>query len=201
MRCSLVMSGSLVLLSAQGGCASLKRLGQGLDAVPIFTTDSCPWDGLDVPEREVEVVRALDGDTFSTTEGESVRLLGINAPEIAHPDQAEECWGPESADWLAQQLNGQVVKLAFDAECTDKYGRTLAYVYASSSGTTTLVDTADTGSTSSTFDVLINEESVRLGESIVFEDFDDIKLRDVLYDAQAVAEREGVGLWGTCESP
>ena len=32
------------------------------------------------------------------------------------------------------------------------------------------------------------------------EDFDDIKLKDVLYDAQAVAKREAAGLWGVCES-
>jgi endonuclease YncB( thermonuclease family) len=173
---------------------------KGLDVVPIFTTDTCAFDGLESASREVYVARTLDGDTFETDTGESVRLLGINTPEIAHPEQAEECWGPESADWLAEELTGLTVQLTFDKECTDIYGRTLAYV-RTSTGYVAL-DTADTGSSTATldWDVLVNEQSVRLGESVVYEDFDDVKLATVLYDAQAVAEREGAGLWGVCES-
>lgn len=154
-----------------------------LDAVPILNGVSC------APDREAEVLRVLDGDTFETTEGETIRFLGINAPEIAHPDQDEECWGPESASWMTEQLTGQVVKLGFDATCLDVYGRTLAYVWTQ--GT-------DTGDTSD--DLLLNTESVRQGQSRVFEDFDDIKLADILYAAEAVAQRESFGLWGVCES-
>ncbi len=199
-----------VLVASLVGC-------KGLDRVPILTADPCSFNGVDYTSREVYIARVLDGDTINTDTGESIRLLGINAPEIAHPDQAVECWGPESADWMTQKLTSQTVQLKFDAECTDLYGRTLAYVFASSaaisgsttitsdSGTvvTTTTDTADTGDTgtigttsSSTYDLLINEESVREGQSIVFEAFDNIKLKSVLYDAQAVAQRENVGLWG-----
>lgn len=156
---------------------------RGLDVVPVLDVDNC------APSRTAEVARTLDGDTFETTDGETIRLLGINAPEIAHPDQDVECWGPESADWLAEQLSGQVIRLAFDAECTDLYGRTLAYVWTIGE---------DTGDSSD--DVLINEQSVREGESRVYEDFDNIKLADVLYAAEAVAKRDAVGLWGVCES-
>ncbi|MSP57220.1 MAG: hypothetical protein EXR69_16735 [Myxococcales bacterium] len=188
------------------GCSVGCSVGcNGLDVVPIFTTDTCEHNGLDVASREVTVAYPLDGDTFETTEGETVRLLGVDAPEIEHPTIAEECWGPQSADWLAAELTGQRVQLAFDKECVDTYGRTLAYVRVSSSGAGTVVDTGDTADTgqasgSIEFDLLINEQSVRLGQSTVYEDFDDIKLKDVLYAAQAVAQRESAGLWGVCES-
>ena len=173
---SLLAMPLLLSMALLSGC-------KGLDVVPILNGDNC------APTREVTVARTLDGDTFETTEGESIRLLGINAPEIAHPDQDVECWGPESGDWLAAQLTDQTVKLGFDAECTDLYGRTLAYVWTLGTYTG---DTSD--------DVLINEQSVREGESRVYEDFDDIKLADILYEAQAVAQRESSGLWGVCES-
>jgi endonuclease YncB( thermonuclease family) len=164
---------SLLLMS---GC-------KGLDVVPLLGADSC------APVRDAVVARTLDGDTFETTEGETIRLLGINAPEIAHPDQDVECWGPESADWLAEQLTDQTVKLGFDTECADMYGRTLAYVWTIGE---------DTGDTSD--DVLINVQSVREGQSRVYEDFDDIKLADFLYEAEAEARQDVVGLWGVCES-
>ena len=185
--------------------ASLLVGCKGLGVVPIFTTDTCPYNGLEVASREVTVERTLDGDTFETSAGETVRLLGVNAPEIEHPTIAEECWGPQSADWLAGELTGQRVQLSFDKECTDTYGRTLAYVRMSSTGAGTVVDTGDTADTGGSsgsveFDLLINEQSIRLGQSVVYEDFDDIKLRDVLYAAQAVAQRESAGLWGVCES-
>jgi endonuclease YncB( thermonuclease family) len=48
--------------------------------------------------------------------------------------------------------------------------------------------------------VLINEEIIRAGAARVYEEFDDIKLAPVLYDAEAVAQRGEAGLWGVCES-
>lgn len=165
---------------------------RGLDAVPVFTNDECPvygdTAGLSASSREAVVARTLDGDTFETEDGETVRLLGVNSPEIEHPDQAEECWGPEAADYSASQLTGQTVRLGFDQTCTDTYGRTLAYVW--------LVGDPATDDD----DVLYNEAIVRAGAARVYEDFDDIKLAPVLYDAEAVAQRENAGLWGICES-
>ncbi|MFN7143665.1 MAG: thermonuclease family protein, partial [Myxococcota bacterium] len=70
---------------------------RGLDSVDIVAGEHC------APDREVEIACVLDGDTFQVGEcgGESVRLLGVAAPEIAHNDsEVDECWGPESASWL-----------------------------------------------------------------------------------------------------
>ncbi len=165
---------------------------KGLDVVPTFSVDECPVygdaNGATASSREAVVARTLDGDTFETEDGETVRLLGVNSPEIEHPDQAEECWGPEAADWAEETLTGQTVRLGFDHTCTDKYGRTLAYIW-------TVGDPETTDD-----DVLINEAIIRAGAARVYEDFDDIKLAPVLYDAEAVAQREEAGLWGVCES-
>ena len=61
---------------------------------------------------------------------ESVRFLGIDTPEIAHPDQPEECFGPEAtARTEALIPPGTEVRLERDLEARDRFDRLLAYVY------------------------------------------------------------------------
>ncbi len=80
-------------------------------------------------DRWVHVVRVYDGDTFRTTSGERVRLLGINAPEVAHNRQREQVMGHEASIRLQQLISGKTVRLSFDKVRQDDYGRTLAHVY------------------------------------------------------------------------
>lgn len=79
--------------------------------------------------RQVRVHRVLDGDTFETTDGERIRLLGIDAPEVAHHGQPGEKHGREARAALLQLIDGQPVRLQSGAEHQDRYGRTLAWVY------------------------------------------------------------------------
>lgn len=151
-----------------------------LDRVPVFAGGGC------APERVETVACVYDGDTFrvGSCDGESIRMLGINAPELQNDEGVEECWAGPSANWLQELLTGAVVTLRFDEVCTDAYDRTLAYVY---------VETEDGDP------FLVNEASVREGQSRVYEDFDDILLADLLYSAQDYAQRTGAGLWGECQ--
>ncbi|MCX6431812.1 MAG: thermonuclease family protein [Actinobacteria bacterium] len=80
------------------------------------------------------VERVVDGDTVHVrVEGQdvTVRMIGINTPETVKPDAPIECFGPESSDFAKATLTGQPVTLEFDDSqgMTDKYGRTLAYVW------------------------------------------------------------------------
>ena len=45
----------------------------------------------------------------------------------------------------------------------------------------------------------MNQWVILKGYARVYEDFDDILQRDVLYTAQYAAEAASAGLWGTCE--
>jgi micrococcal nuclease len=80
------------------------------------------------------VVRVVDGDTLivSINNGDhTIRLLNVDTPETKDPNQPVECLGPQAADYLAEQLPpGTAVRLEFDAERHDRYGRTLAGVFA-----------------------------------------------------------------------
>lgn len=77
----------------------------------------------------------IDGDTIVVGyEGrdEKIRLIGINTPEIHHPTKGVEPYGYEAKRFVEGILKpGDRVKLEFDIQSRDKYGRLLAYVYLS----------------------------------------------------------------------
>ncbi len=86
---------------------------------------------------ETRVVRVIDGDTVVVKEGAEkvrIRLIGVDAPEIVHPDyEKNDYYGPESKACLAQMIEGTTVLLVYDGPGKkpkkDDYGRTLAYIY------------------------------------------------------------------------
>ncbi len=79
----------------------------------------------------VLIVHVIDGDTIETSEGERIRLLGIDAPEVAHHGREGERFGNDSTRWLSRQIEGKIVTLRVGREPLDRYGRTLAWVYTS----------------------------------------------------------------------
>lgn len=75
--------------------------------------------------KTVNVERVIDGDTVVTSAGEHVRLLGINAPETS----SHEPFSLEAKSYLESLVLNKSVRLEFTNERTDKYGRTLAYLF------------------------------------------------------------------------
>jgi micrococcal nuclease len=177
----------LALLSVLLGCRTL-------DDVPLQVGALC-----DVP-REATVVRVLDGDTIQvdSCEGDTIRFLGVSAPEVIHdvadactsgtpgPADEEQCFGPEARTALSELLTGKVVRLEFDTRCTDIHERMLAYVYLP-------------GGEVNGEDLLVNEWLIRNGYAEVYEAFDDILLAEVLYTAEYAAKGSNAGLWAACE--
>lgn len=74
------------------------------------------------------VASVIDGDTIVLDTGEKVRYLMIDTPEIT--SGKHDCYGQEARDYNEQLVLDQEVTLTYDVECTDKYGRLLAYVEA-----------------------------------------------------------------------
>ncbi len=70
------------------------------------------------------IATVLDGDTVELESGERIRYLLVNTPELSSND----CWATEAANFNAQLVAGRDVHLAYDDDCTDPYGRLLAYV-------------------------------------------------------------------------
>lgn len=78
-----------------------------------------------------KVVRVSDGDTIKLDDGRSVRVLGVNAPELAHGNRPAQPLANEArlaAQAFIQRAGGKV-RLGFEREKADRYGRLLAHVY------------------------------------------------------------------------
>lgn len=81
----------------------------------------------------VSVLRVVDGDTLLLTDHTRVRLLGVDSPEVLKPETPVEPWGPEASQFTRQFIAGKRLRLQFDRERADAYGRRLAYVWVADS--------------------------------------------------------------------
>lgn len=70
----------------------------------------------------VNVERIIDGDTL-IADGKSTRLLGINSPERG------ELYYLEAKQFLEEMALNRTGRLEFGRERTDRYNRTLAYIF------------------------------------------------------------------------
>ncbi|MBA7541590.1 hypothetical protein ES705_33906 [subsurface metagenome] len=76
------------------------------------------------------VVRVLDGDTIILDNGETVRLIGVDAPEIHHPEIPVQRFGEEATEFLRRFAEGFECTLEYEPNnIRDLYGRLLAYVF------------------------------------------------------------------------
>ena len=73
----------------------------------------------------VDVERVIDGDTL-IADGKSTRLLGINSPERG------ELYYAEAKQFLEEMTLNKTGRLEFGRERTDRYNRTLAYIFINS---------------------------------------------------------------------
>jgi len=118
-----------------------------------------------------------DGDTIQLLDGRKIRFLGINTPEIEHPNQPEQAGGMEAKQWLTQQLKGKKVRLEFDIEKQDKYHRYLAHLFTKQG-------------------LHLNKELVRLGLASMNIYPPNLKFVPELQVAEQEAERNKRGIWG-----
>ncbi len=81
----------------------------------------------------VHVVRVVDGDTIQVCcvggRKENARYIGVNTPETKHPTKGVEYFGKEASEANRNLVVGKTMRLEFDVEQRDRYGRLLAYVY------------------------------------------------------------------------
>jgi len=91
---------------------------------------------------KIAVTRVKDGDTIKVANGESVRLIGIDCPEMHESDKLYrdarrtgkdiatiQAMGKKAYTFANGLLAGKTVRLEFDVDQRDKYGRLLAYVF------------------------------------------------------------------------
>jgi micrococcal nuclease len=75
------------------------------------------------------VTRVIDGDTLLLSNGERVRLIGVDTPELHHPLKPVQYFAEEAFQFTRTMAEGKEVRLEYDWRRRDRYGRLLAYVY------------------------------------------------------------------------
>lgn len=72
-----------------------------------------------------------DGDTLKLSDGRTIRLIGINAPELARDGKQAEAYSSEAKNTLGHLFKkGNTISLVYGADKKDRYGRILAHIYS-----------------------------------------------------------------------
>lgn len=134
-----------------------------------------------------QVSAVIDGDTARLSNGRLVRYLGIDAPETHHKEgerwvEAFEPFSREAAAFNRDCVEGRSVRLEYDAEKTDDYGRLLVYVYVDG--------------------VMVNERLLEEGLAKVLIIPPNGKYERKFHALSDQSRRQGKGLWsGTAKPP
>jgi micrococcal nuclease len=132
---------------------------------------------------DVRVTRVVDGDTIHVAIGgrdEPVRYIGMDTPESKKPDTPVQCFALAASAENRRLVAGRRVRLRFDVEHRDRYGRLLAYVYRRPDG------------------LFVNAELVRRGFARQLTIPPDVAHAALFGRLARSARRAGRGLWGRC---
>jgi len=131
--------------------------------------------------EKVRVVSVIDGDTIQLENGETLRYIGIDAPETVHQGKPVQCYGQEASLENKKLVEGKEIEVEKDVSEKDQYGRILRYVWAEG--------------------IFVNEYLVREGfaQAVTFPP--DVKYQEQFLEAERKAREEGKGLWsGVCQN-
>jgi micrococcal nuclease len=127
----------------------------------------------------LKVARVVDGDTLRLVDGRSVRVIGVNAPEIKRGHKPGQPLGvaARNATLAFVDAAGGKVRLGYEQEQMDRYGRLLAHVY--------------------------NSHGRSLGHSLLLQGLvfavavpPNVAQASCLYKAQGEARQKRLGIWG-----
>lgn len=129
----------------------------------------------DYSNDNFKVVYIYDGDTVKLSNGEKVRYIGIDTPEMNYNNPPAEYFAQEAKEYNAKLVLGKKVKLEFDVVKRDKYGRLLAYVYIDGKH--------------------ISQEMIERGFAKVLMIPPNLKFADYFLRLQNLAKEERRGIW------
>ncbi|MCK5831175.1 MAG: thermonuclease family protein [Methylococcales bacterium] len=123
-----------------------------------------------------QVKKVYDGDTILLSNGNKIRFLGMNTPEVENRHKSAQAGGEEAKLWLQKALKNKKVRLEKDIEKHDKYNRLLAHLF-----------TKDKQH--------INLELIKRGLATVNIHPPNLKYSNDLIKAQQHAEQNKLGVW------
>ena len=129
-----------------------------------------------LPADYALITRVIDGDTIELENGQHVRYIGINTPEIDYENGRDDCYAQEARQKNQALVEGKIVRLEKDVSETDQYGRLLRYAYVG--------------------DIFVNAVLVQEGFAQVSTFPPDVKNQEIFVEAQNRARAASSGFWG-----
>ncbi len=122
------------------------------------------------------VKTVIDGDTIELNNVEKLRYIGVDAPEFQSSKKNAEQFAEEAFQANRKMVENRKVKLEFDVEQRDQYGRLLAYVYTEDG-------------------IMVNEWLVANGyaKTVVFPP--NVRYVDRFKHLEKEAQKQKIGLW------
>ncbi len=132
--------------------------------------------------NHIKVTEVIDGDTVRLADGNLVRYIGVDTPEVRIREDGKFVYSPQPFALQAKEFNrrlveGKFVRVEFDVGKTDKYGRLLGYCFQG--------------------DKFINAELIKEGYAVVYTWPPNVKYADLFYNLQKEARENKKGLWGS----
>jgi micrococcal nuclease len=121
------------------------------------------------------VKKVIDGDTIQLDTGETVKYLGIEAPQLKTKEGGAEFYAKEALKYNKRLVFMKKIRLEFDHNKKDPQGRLLAYVFVKN--------------------LFVNAELVKLGYARASVKPPNIKYRKMLADLEKKATEGEKGLW------
>ena len=135
------------------------------------------------------VSHVSDGDTLVLDDGQKVRLIGVDTPEMSDMSRNRQSavryhvsadtvrqFAVKAKEFSREQVEGRQVRLEYDWQHSDKYGRTLAYVYREPDG------------------LFLNAELLRQGYAFAYRVFP-FKYLEQFSEYSQEAQTQKKGLW------
>ena len=132
-------------------------------------------DKAGVERYEYFCTRVIDGDTIVVSSLGSVRLIGMDAPEMNYDLGSPQPFAVEAREFCKRLVERKTVSLEFDVEKRDKYGRALAYVFVG--------------------DTFVNAELVKAGLARAYNIPPDDRYRDEFKRLERDARTKRLGRW------
>lgn len=129
---------------------------------------------------EYALRQVIDGDTIELENGQMVRYIGIDTPEMRKYQDGVWVYSPdpyaqEAKEFNRQLVEGKSIRLEFDIQKQDKYNRLLAYCFADG--------------------VFVNAGILEEGLGLLYTSSPNVKYADTLYRSQQAARDNSRGLW------
>ena len=132
---------------------------------------------------QIKVVEVIDGDTVRLSNGRLLRYIGLDTPEVRIKDKGgnfqyrPQPFSLEAKEFNRKLVEGKLIRIEFDVEKTDRYGRLLGYCF---------------------FDkTFVNARLIEQGYAVISTIPPNVKYVELFIDAQKKARKANKGLWGS----